>query len=1155
MSPSAHNETYKNGHDVIMNGSGGNDVENVVVVGAGPAGLMLASNLARYGIKPVVVDDRSDKTTTGRADGLQPKTIETLKQLGLADSLIRQGVKIFDICFWNSTPTTPMHRTRREVHYPPEVDVKDPYILLCHQGMIEDLFIEDLRERGVEVTRSSPFDHYTGSNFKEPLEIVCNDTISGSQKVLQAKYLVGCDGARSKVRSSIPGAVMLGDVARAPWGVLDGVIETDFPDLWSKVIIHSEEEGTILCIPRERNMTRLYIELNAGMHEMLSSEAASQEFVMKKAQEIIAPFSLTWKSVEWFSVYKVGQRVANRFTDDIDRVFITGDAAHTHSPKAAQGMNVSMHDAFNLSWKLNLAIRGLALPSLLSTYSHERRKIAQDLINFDFEHANAFAEGDSKALAANFAANIAFISGIGASYAPNVLNIESPNTGGCLRSGALLLQARVTRYIDANPVDIQLDIPMLGQFRVFFFTRNPHASSAFLTTVSSHLTSTNSVLGRASLAASHSYTILNTPAPDSDGFSQPQRYTAVSKLFTPALITTISKEEVEIADLPPMLRESRWTFYLDDVPGEKQTCTDKWVGGCSEDEVVVVNVRPDGYVGAIGRWTNGEAAKACDYLDAYYGGFLMGEAPVKVTVSSWERIAESKQAIREAAVAPYLLAANPATDPITDINDVEELAELLSSGKLKAEEVILAYIKKAAVAHKATNCLTEICFEAAIQRARTLDKYYQDHGKTIGPLHGIPITLKDQFNIKGLDTTLGYVNMAFKPAEDDAVVVKILQDLGAVMIAKSNLPQSIMWCETENPLFGLTTNPRNASFTPGGSTGGEGALLSLKASIVGWGTDIGGSIRIPSSINGLYGFKPSSARMPYQGVPVSTEGQEHVPSSIGPMTRSLSSITTITKAVINAEPWLLDPKVVPIPWRDSIYHEVQSRPLVIGIITDDGVIKPHPPIERALRELAAKLKVAGHEVINWEPSLNKECVAIMDKFYTADGGEDIRRAVKAGGEPFLPHVEALINRGKPISVFEYWQLNKEKIAAQKAYLDKWNSTRGPVSGRVVDILLTPTMPHSAVPHRTTRWVGYTKVWNVLDYTALSFPVDTISIEKDPVPSPPYEPRSDLDAFNWKLYDPVAMNGHPVGLQIVGRRFDEEKVLGAAKVIEEVMKKY
>jgi len=282
-----------------------------------------------------------------------------------------------------------------------------------------------------------------------------------------------------------------------------------------------------------------------------------------------------------------------------------------------------MHDTFNLSWKLNLAVRGLALPSLISTYTQERRKIAQDLINFDFEHANAFANGDPKALAKNFEDNIAFISGVGAWYAPNVLNIESSNKGS-LRPGALLLPAKVTRYIDANPIDIQLDIPMLGQFRIYFFTANPHTSSSFLSTVSSQLTSTNSVLGRASIAAENSYAVVNTPAPESDEFTQPQRYIAVSKLFTPALVTTIRKSEVEIADLPSMLQDSRWTFYLDDVPGQKQSCTEKWFGGVGEGEVVIMNVRPDGYVGSIRRWENSQAAQACEFLDTYYGGFLKG---------------------------------------------------------------------------------------------------------------------------------------------------------------------------------------------------------------------------------------------------------------------------------------------------------------------------------------------------------------------------------------------------------------------------------------------------------------------------------------------------------------------------------------------------
>ncbi|KAH8586415.1 FAD binding domain-containing protein [Bisporella sp. PMI_857] len=615
MSPGASNEGFISDVDVPVVGD---RIEDVVIAGAGPAGLMLASNLTRYGIKPKIVDDRSDKTSTGRADGLQPKTIETFKQLGLADGLLRKGVKIYDICFWNSTPSSPLSRQRREVHYPPELDVKEPFVLLVHQGMIEDIFIADLRDRRVEVARNSAFASYQEEPGKSNLiKVNCYDKKTSTARSLYTRYLVGCDGARSQVRTSIPGTEMVGDSTRAPWGVLDGVIETDFPDLWSKVVVHSEEFGTILCIPRERNMTRLYIELNPKMKDVLSSEDATQDFVMKRAQQILTPFTLKWRSVEWFSVYKVGQRVANKFTNDSERVFITGDAAHTHSPKAAQGMNVSMHDSFNLSWKLNLAIRGLATPALLSTYEAERRKIAQDLINFDFEHASAFAAGDAKALAANFITNIGFISGIGAKYAPNVLNVPSPRVAG-LQAGALLSPARVTRFIDANPVDAQLDIPMLGQFRIYFFTPNPKFTSALLTAVSTHLFSLSSVLGRATSAAAESYASQNITPTEADEFVQPHRYTAVSMLFTPALVTTLPKDQIEIGSLPPLFKDSRWTFYIDDL----MNCTQKWIGDVVHDECVILNVRPDGYVGSLQCFTNVQAADACQWLDSYYSGFL-----------------------------------------------------------------------------------------------------------------------------------------------------------------------------------------------------------------------------------------------------------------------------------------------------------------------------------------------------------------------------------------------------------------------------------------------------------------------------------------------------------------------------------------------------
>jgi phenol 2-monooxygenase len=371
-------------------------------------------------------------------------------------------------------------------------------------------------------------------------------------------------------------------------------------------------------------MTRLYIELHPNTPGTESKEASTQEFVMERAKAIMAPFTLSWKSVEWFGVYKVGQRVATHFANEHENVFIAGDAAHTHSPKAAQGMNTSMHDTFNLAWKLNLAVRGLALPALLGTYALERRKIGQDLINFDREHAKAFSANDPKALSVNFEENIRFISGHGAEYSENVLNRGTTEASKGLRAGALLSPAKVERYIDANPVDLELDIPMLGQFRIFFFIQDVKKAASFLKTVCEAIVSQETVLGRVTEKAEASYADLPAPVTEVDEFLQPQRYTAVSKCFTYALVTGMEKKDVEIADLPSVLQDSRWTFYLDNIM-DAQGCTEKWVGALGDNEVAIVNVRPDGYVGSVGRWNANELESgnlAVSWLDSYYSAFL-----------------------------------------------------------------------------------------------------------------------------------------------------------------------------------------------------------------------------------------------------------------------------------------------------------------------------------------------------------------------------------------------------------------------------------------------------------------------------------------------------------------------------------------------------
>ncbi|KAK0388785.1 hypothetical protein NLU13_5028 [Sarocladium strictum] len=522
----------------------------------------------------------------------------------------------------------------------------------------------------------------------------------------------------------------------------------------------------------------------------------------------------------------------------------------------------------------------------------------------------------------------------------------------------------------------------------------------------------------------------------------------------------------------------------------------------------------------------------------------------------WTDVVAEKRAIRDQKLAKSYGEDDAQLDPrIIAAKDISDLTSLLETRQVTCEAVILAHIAKAKEAHRRTNCLTEICFDEALQQAKELDAFQQEHGKLKGPLHGVPVSLKDQFDLQGLDSTLGYVGRAFKPAATDCVLVKVLKQLGAVIIAKTNLPQSILWGETDNPLWGLTTHPMNPAFTPGGSTGGEGTLLALNGSVLGWGTDIGGSIRIPAHMNGLWGFKPSSARFSYEGVAVSQDGQHQIPSVVGPMARTLNTLTSASKAILEAKSWTLDPQLPPVPWKEDVYQEYLRKPLVVGVMVDDGTVRVHPPIERIFREFCAKLEAAGHELVPWDTSLNLGCIKIMDEHYVVDGGEDIRRDVTAGGEPFMPHVQALVDRGSPISVYEYWQLNKRKKAQQAAYNAMWNAARSPSSGRPVDVLLVPTAPHTAIPHRTLRYPGYTKLFNFLDYTALSFPAGKTDKALD-LPSPvPYEPRNAADAWNWGLYDIENMDGYDVGLQILTRVSTRQRISARRKKITRALYHY
>ena len=304
---------------------------------------------------------------------------------------------------------------------------------------------------------------------------------------------------------------------------------------------------------------------------------------------------------------------------------------------------------------------------------------------------------------------------------------------------------------------------------------------------------------------------------------------------------------------------------------------------------------------------------------------------------------------------------------ITEIDQMDELARRIAHGQYSALQVTEAYCKRAAVAHQLVNCLAEIFFEQAFARARYLDDYYQSSGgQTLGPLHGVPISFKDQFNVQGIDTAMGYVGYLDQPAEFNSIIVDIVLSLGGVVYVKTCVPQTIMIGETRSNLLGVTLNPWNRELSCGGSSGGEGSLLAMKGSICGIATDIGGSIRFPSALNGIYGLRPSDGRIPYGRAKNSLHGQECIPSVVGPMARSLSSIRFFVQSILQTQPWLRDPQVHPIPWRDDSFQQGHATPLCFGVIQFYHQVHLSPPVQRAMHISIAALEKAGHQVIPWD---------------------------------------------------------------------------------------------------------------------------------------------------------------------------------------------
>jgi phenol 2-monooxygenase len=481
------------------------DEVDVLIVGCGPAGLTLAAQLSAFpDIRTCIVEQKSGRMLLGQADGIACRTMEMFHAFGFSERVLKEACWINETTFWKPDQTQPTNIVRSGRVQDVEDGLSEfPHVVL-NQARVHDFYLDLMRRSAAKL---EPF--YERRVVKVQPAARGNDGVTvtlervdaphqGQIETIKARYVVGCDGARSIVRTSI-GRELSGDSANHAWGVMDVLAVTDFPDIRCKSLIQSANEGSVLVIPREGGyLVRLYVELaTLEIGERVANRHISLDELIAKARRILHPYKLDVKEVPWWSVYEIGQRLTDKF-DDVSEaevatrppsVFIAGDACHTHSPKAGQGMNVSMQDAFNLGWKLVSVLRNRCPPSLLHTYSAERRTIAKELIDFDREWADLIAsvheEGggpDPAKTQSYFVRSGRYTAGTATHYGPSILTGEAvyQHLAKGFVVGTRFHSAPVVRLADAKPVHLGHVIKADGRFRIFAFAGagNPAAANS-----------------------------------------------------------------------------------------------------------------------------------------------------------------------------------------------------------------------------------------------------------------------------------------------------------------------------------------------------------------------------------------------------------------------------------------------------------------------------------------------------------------------------------------------------------------------------------------------------------------------------------------------------------------------------------------------------
>ena len=582
------------------------DQMDVLIVGSGPAGRIAAAQLAMFpDVNTRIIERRPHRLELGQADGIQSRSVETFQAFGFAGEITEEAYTITEMAFWNPDPDNRENIKRGARPIEDENGISEFPHLIVNQARVLDYFARFARRAPgrIEPDYGWKFLSLEVGEGEYPVAAHLEDE-NGNPRTVHAKYVIGCDGAKSRVRKSI-GRSLEGDQANHAWGVMDVVVDTDFPDWRTKCAIHSKA-GSILHIPREGGyLCRIYVDLGVvpedDNHKVRETPI---EKIIEKANEIYAPYFIDVKMVAWHSVYEVGHRLVDAFDNENSspRVFLTGDACHTHSAKAGQGMNVSMQDGFNIAWKLGHVLSGRAPQELLCTYHGERQPAAQNLINFDREWSTLMATpteelDDPEAVEKYYVAAEEFAAGMMTQYDANMIvgSTEHQGLASGFPVGKRFKSYEVMRRADAFPIHLGHQHFADGRYRVYAFADAPKAGED----------------SKLSAWAEDMEPIVAKFTPEGEDKN--------ALLDIKVIYQQTNHHDFEILDAPRLFRPRNGKFNVpnwENVFGTLSADKDIFEARGISREGAVVIVRPDQYVGAVLPLDDPSA------VEAYFAGNL-----------------------------------------------------------------------------------------------------------------------------------------------------------------------------------------------------------------------------------------------------------------------------------------------------------------------------------------------------------------------------------------------------------------------------------------------------------------------------------------------------------------------------------------------------